>query len=78
MPIKRFTYKGLYLVLLKGCDLMESELHIYNIWMLIDIDVRVFGKKFTYPMHINKGRTITYQGAYASLVQTLSLIIFLS
>ena len=46
----------------------------------IDIVIRVFNKKFTYQMHINKERTTITQGAHVSLVRnslhsSLSLLV---
>ena len=48
--------------------------------MLVDIDIiiRVFMKKTSYQMSINRGRMTITQGAHASLVGILSFIIFLS
>ena len=48
--------------------------------MSVDIDMimRVFIKKLTYLMSINRGRTTTTQGADANLVGILSFLIFLS
>ena len=48
--------------------------------MLEDIDkiMRVFIKKTSYQMYINRGRMTTTQGAHASLMRILSFLIFLS
>ena len=48
--------------------------------MLVDIDIimRVFVKKTSYQMFINRGRMTTTQGAHARLVEILSFLLFLS
>ena len=48
--------------------------------MLVDIDIimRVFMKKTSFQMSINKGRTATTEGAHASLVRILSILLFVS
>ena len=37
-----------------------------------------FCKKFTFPMSVNKGRTIIAQGAYVNFMEALSFLLFLS
>ena len=48
--------------------------------MLVDIDiiVRVFNEKTSFQMSINRGRMTTTEGAHASLVVILFMLLFLS
>ena len=48
--------------------------------MLADIDIimRVFIKKFTYQISINKERMTTAEGAHACLVRILAFLLFIS
>ena len=48
--------------------------------MLVDKDIimRVFMEKTSFKISINKGRTPTIEGAHASLVGILSILLFLS
>ena len=45
---------------------------------LLDIIMRVFMKKTSYQMSINRGRMTTSEGAHARLVGILLFLIFLS
>ena len=48
--------------------------------MLVDIDIImwVFMKQTSFQMSINRGRTTINEGAHASLVGILSILLFLS
>ena len=58
---------------------LEGHTHkVYQILVDVDIIMRVFYKKFTYQMSINRGRMTKAQGSYARIVGILSFLIFLS
>ena len=58
---------------------LESHKHkVYKYWEIYIIIMRVFMKKTSYQMSINKERTTTTQGVHISLVRILSFLLFLS